>query len=241
MLTLVTGSRDYKNWREIRWALTHVNQDIDLDGSKVTELIHGDAPGADALADKQAKDLGIKVTPVPADWKRRPDGSFDKRAGFIRNQKMIDMEPDIILAFFVKGKPCKGTCDTVNRACKANIPYRSFGRETSKGLHLPPETTVVNVKTNEYDVYIGRNPRFGATNFGNPVKIKTSMSREECIRQYKAWFWKRIQQDPSFRKLIHSLEGKRLGCHCVPKACHGHVIVAYHKWARANNKIGDLS
>lgn len=88
-------------------------------------------------------------------------------------------------------------------------------------------TTVVNIKVEECDVYIGR-----PTIYGNPFP-SARHGRDKCIAMYKRWFWGRIQDDKNFEMKVRMLEGKRLGCYCAPKACHGDVIVAYLEWRKS--------
>ena len=80
----------------------------------------------------------------------------------------------------------------------------------------------MNVRADEYDVYIGR-----PSIFGNPFKIGRDGSREEVVEQYNEYFHERIESDPEFRKRVLALKGKRLGCYCKPLSCHGHIIVEY--------------
>ena len=47
-------------------------------------LIHGDAQGADKLADVVARQYGVRVKPFPADW-----DTYHKAAGPIRNAQMV--------------------------------------------------------------------------------------------------------------------------------------------------------
>jgi len=78
-------------------------------------IIAGGARGADTLAFQWALDVERPVTVVPARWRQH-----GKAAGHIRNQQMIDMEPDLVVA-------CpggRGTTDCINRAIKAGIPVR---------------------------------------------------------------------------------------------------------------------
>jgi hypothetical protein len=74
-------------------------------------------------------------------------------------------------------------------------------------------TTVVHCKNDPFDVYIGR-PGI----WGNPFDEGT---RSEKIRKYKEWI---VTQDNLMGQLS-MLRGKRLGCWCKPKACHGDVLV----------------
>lgn len=90
------------------------------------------------------------------------------------------------------------------------------------------ETTVVNKYKTDYDVYIGR-----GSQFGNPFSTKESKkivymvsTKEEAIEKYKQMWLKRLQEKPELSKrLLLTLKGKRLGCFCKPKACHGDVLV----------------
>jgi hypothetical protein len=77
-------------------------------------IISGGAAGADSLAERYATYWDIQITVVKPDWEKH-----GKVAGFIRNQEMIDLVPDMVIAFW-DGKS-KGTADIINRAKKAKI------------------------------------------------------------------------------------------------------------------------
>ena len=51
--------------------------------------------------------------------------------------------------------------------------------------------------------------------------------RERAIALYQVYFYKRLKTDPEFAAKIEDFRGKRLGCFCSPKSCHGNVIVEY--------------
>lgn len=101
------------------------------------------------------------------------------------------------------------------------------------------KTYVVNVYKEMYDVYIGRarerTPLYPVTAgldgyFGNPFDLKNRRDDEErkkVLEQYREYFEFRLQEDPEFKEKILSLRGKRLGCFCAPKLCHGDVIAEY--------------
>lgn len=78
-------------------------------------------------------------------------------------------------------------------------------------------TTVVNVLHKQYDVYIGR-----PSIWGNPYRIGRDGTRAEVIAKYREW----IAQQPEILDLLPTLRGKRLGCFCHPKKCHGDVLAA---------------
>jgi len=84
---LVCGSTEYSDYPRLERVLS---DEIPLalqrcpTGETVTiAIVHGDAPGADRLADRYAKKHNHLPIPFPANWKR-----FDRKAGPIRNSEM---------------------------------------------------------------------------------------------------------------------------------------------------------
>jgi hypothetical protein len=98
---LVCGGRDFSDRALVTQTLCA------LDPSP-TLIIHGDAPGADRLADEWARWWDVPVSPYPADWKR-----LGRRAGPVRNQMMLDREEPGLVVAFPGGR---GTADMVRRA-----------------------------------------------------------------------------------------------------------------------------
>lgn len=83
-------------------------------------------------------------------------------------------------------------------------------------------TTVVNVRRDEFDYYIGRAmPGRAASPFANPFRIGPDGSREQVIERYRGW----LTGQPELLARLPELKGKRLGCWCKPAACHGDVLV----------------
>ena len=78
-------------------------------------------------------------------------------------------------------------------------------------------TTVVNIRTDRYDRYIGRPSRWG-----NPFKIDAKDTRIRVIARYSL----HLLDSGGLIRSISVLEGRRLGCWCAPKMCHGHVLAA---------------
>lgn len=70
------------------------------------------------------------------------------------------------------------------------------------------------------DVFIGR-----PSIWGNPFKIGLDGTREEVIEKYEKW----IRTQPHILRHLPDLKGKRLGCFCAPKACHGDVLIKLMK------------
>lgn len=113
----------------------------------------------------------------------------------------------------------------------------------------------VNLRTESFDVYIGRAGRGQSGDFGNPFIVGVHGDRGECVLWFNDWFlgklgnhvlggpvdnektcrngWPRaVQQDPFARAYREHVvarikKGDRLGCFCKPAACHGDVIAAY--------------
>ena len=113
MKVLVCGSRYWNNKESIFERLKLLPKD--------TTIIHGCANGADKLAGIVAKELGFIVVEVPAEWKK-----CGKRAGILRNLKMLDLKPDLVLAFHSNLSGSKGTSHTLREANKRNILARLY-------------------------------------------------------------------------------------------------------------------
>lgn len=109
MVVLVCGSRD--------WPFPGIIEEELEKLPKKTIIMHGKARGADKMADEIAKRLGFKVKAYPADWKR-----YGKAAGIIRNNEMLDEEPDKVLAFQLDES--RGTQHTINEARKRGIKVK---------------------------------------------------------------------------------------------------------------------
>ena len=117
---LVTGSRDWDDEQELRYALIHAAASR-LDS---VVIVHGACPtGADAMAAGWASDYGVQAEEHPADW----DG-YGKAAGFIRNAEMVSLGADLCLAFYKQGAGNKGTDHCASQAEKAGIPVRRVTR-----------------------------------------------------------------------------------------------------------------
>jgi len=105
---LVCGSRIFTSFDYMDCILGGENNGDDL------VIISGGAKGADELAAKWAEAYDFESQVFPADWDKH-----GKSAGYIRNQQMIDQEPDIVIAFW-DGKS-KGTRHTIGLAHRAKI------------------------------------------------------------------------------------------------------------------------
>lgn len=79
----------------------------------------------------------------------------------------------------------------------------------------PPKTRVVNMTEEHYDVRIDRK-----TKWGNPFQIGVDGTRDEVIKKYSDW----IVNQEHLMNSLPELTGKKLGCWCRPKSCHGDVL-----------------
>ena len=116
MKILVTGDRNWTDKNIIKTALSEYG---------ATELIEGEARGADSLAREAAEELGIPVTKVPAKW-YDDNGKFRVWAGPERNKWMLDMKPDLVLAFHNDLANSKGTRNCVMQARSKKFRYDVF-------------------------------------------------------------------------------------------------------------------
>ena len=110
LIVLVTGSREMVNFEYLESILNRYS---------IGGIVHGDAKGADTLAQKWAENNDVLTARHPVteeQWKR-----IGKSAGVLRNQAMLDQHPTIslVIAFPVRGS--RGTADMMNRATLAGI------------------------------------------------------------------------------------------------------------------------
>lgn len=137
MKVLITSSRNWTDQRQVWGALNSLLVDVTVRHDRLV-VIHGDCPtGGDRHARQWCEtELESGSTLVverrfPAKW-----NEFGKRAGFMRNQVMVDLMPDLCLAF---ARPCSdpkcadrgrhvshGTADTMMRCNLARVPVREF-------------------------------------------------------------------------------------------------------------------
>lgn len=112
---LICGSRDFDDYKAIRKRLAELPEG--------TRIVHGAARGADELAGVAARSLGFLVSSYPADW-----NGLGRRAGVVRNQRMLDEEDVSLVLAFPKGDlpDSKGTADMVRRAVAADIQTEIF-------------------------------------------------------------------------------------------------------------------
>lgn len=114
MRVLITGSRDWDDREVIESTITEwwTEQGYPKHVFLVSGACHA---GADRLAERVGAKLGFVIELHPAKWQ-----THGKRAGFIRNSKMVKMGADICFAFIKNGS--RGASHTAGLAEKAGIP-----------------------------------------------------------------------------------------------------------------------
>jgi hypothetical protein len=129
---LACGGRYYDDAELVGIVLDRIHKE-----TPISVLIHGDAAGADRLADAWAKRVGVSVDRYPADWL-----NLGRAAGPVRNQLMINEgKPDMVLAF----PGGHGTRDMVDRARMAGLIVEHAARE-AKDAHA---ALVDDIRRNE--------------------------------------------------------------------------------------------
>jgi hypothetical protein len=118
MKVLVCGGRDYDDAGFLESELEQLFQ-----YGGVSHVIHGDYKGADKLAGAWARShYGVQEVRCPANWH-----IYGPSAGPNRNQAMIELKPDLVLAF----PGGRGTADMVRRAKAAGVKVKEYGTADS--------------------------------------------------------------------------------------------------------------
>lgn len=106
MRVLVCGSRHFKDENKMKEV---------LDAYSISEIIEGEARGADTLARRYGERLGIPVRKFPAMW-----DTHGRSAGPIRNTQMLkEGNPELCIAF--RGPNSRGTQNMIDQAKKAGV------------------------------------------------------------------------------------------------------------------------
>lgn len=119
MKILVTGSRDWTDSGKIATEIFRQLYEMKTDPGHAVLIVGGCPTGADKLALMYARETGMNVRIVEADWQ-----THRKAAGPVRNSAMVALEPDVCLAF-IKNES-RGATDCAHKAHKAGIETRIF-------------------------------------------------------------------------------------------------------------------
>ena len=106
MKVLVCGSRHFSDRAKL---------DSILSTLPITEVIEGEARGADRLSRDWAVEHKIPTKRFPANWEL-----YGKRAGPIRNSQMLkEGQPELVVAFLAPNS--RGTADMIAKAKAAGV------------------------------------------------------------------------------------------------------------------------
>lgn len=123
MKIAVSGDRYWSDRKIIKNALFKYLPDME-------QLIVGDCRGADRITVEVAQELGFpkeNIIVEVAEWDK-----YHSSAGRVRNQRIMDHDPNILLAFHDSLPKSKGTRDCVNRANNANVIVELYHSEPKK-------------------------------------------------------------------------------------------------------------
>jgi hypothetical protein len=119
---VITGSRDWLDARPIRAALEALARE-----SAFSEVIVGGARGVDRIAEREARNLGLRVRVFHADW-----DAHGKSAGYRRNELMLNQRPTAVWAFW--DQTSRGTLHTMREARKRRLPLACWIKDPSSGV-----------------------------------------------------------------------------------------------------------
>ena len=128
---LITGSRTWTDVAAIREEFAIVaNKVSKYHGGTEIVLVSGNCPrGADKICETLAAELGWQVELHPLAWKGEDGkGEYNPRAGFDRNEKMVNLGADFVLAFVMDNSG--GAMNTVGHSRRAGIPTKVIHRTT---------------------------------------------------------------------------------------------------------------
>jgi hypothetical protein len=138
---------------------------------------------------------------------------------------------------------CNGTQDIFRTIRKGRELYLC-----AECIRLGREPRVVRLKikggtvVQDCDVYIGRAARQGGWNlapsdwanpFVLPKKGATDEDRAAVLARYEAY----VRSNAQLMARLPELAGRRLGCWCAPKPCHGDVLVKLVKEWQAQSSV----
>lgn len=214
MRVLVTGDRNWTDTVIMKKAIGSL--------SRGDVVVQGEARGADSLARDFAKLRGLQVDSFPAKW-----DLHGRAAGPIRNQEMLDTNPDEVWAFHQNLAISRGTLDMVKRAKKKGTKVRYFFVPTVFNIRNLPD---VWATLPDVYAYIGRRGHGFDGKWGNPVAVgrpcpncgKTHERGGDTLYCYEEMLQRNIDHDVEY---LEPLRGKHLVCFCAPYPCHGDRIL----------------
>lgn len=97
MRLAIVGSRTFTNYKLLESIVDKKNPGM---------IISGGADGADSLANKYAKERGLPILIFYPNWNK-----FGKRAGYLRNEKIVSAAESVIAFWDGKSRGTKSSID----------------------------------------------------------------------------------------------------------------------------------
>lgn len=145
---IVAGSRSVTDYATVKKA-------IEGSGIKPNLIISGTAKGVDTLGERYAKEKGIEVLRMPADW-----DTHGKSAGYRRNAEMATVGDTLIAIWDGKSKGTKHMIDLAeSKGLKVIVvePDKPTGKQTKVDdfLDLTSKVKTTVKKADKSDTYLG--------------------------------------------------------------------------------------
>lgn len=119
MRVLVCGSRDFYDRDFLFSTLDSIHAK-----TPITEVIEGEAKGADKLSAAWAVTNNIPVRKFPADWTR-----YGRGAGPVRNRQMlVEGQPNLVVAFSYDIANSRGTKNMMEQSRLHGVEVLFYGR-----------------------------------------------------------------------------------------------------------------
>lgn len=115
---IIAGSRKYDNYAFLKEKCNRILSAKLADPNIDVIVVSGHASGADALGERYASEMGLKIELHPADWSR-----FGRAAGPRRNAEMA-ASADALIAFPKVGEANRGTLNMIQQAKRNNLLIR---------------------------------------------------------------------------------------------------------------------
>lgn len=97
---IIAGSREFNDYKFLSNSMRDILGGRNFPECEAVRIVSGTARGADQLGERFAKEKGLRLTRMSADW-----DTYGKRAGYIRNKQMAEfsIEDDnqgVLVAFW---------------------------------------------------------------------------------------------------------------------------------------------
>jgi len=121
MKIVIFGTRKFNNYSILKQVVESTDS---YKKGKITCVISGRAKGADTLGEQWAREKGIELILMPANWER-----YGRAAGPIRNKQMAEIA-DAAIGFWDGNTIHSGTYNMINTCKKLKVPLLVYRVDT---------------------------------------------------------------------------------------------------------------